>query len=83
MSDPPLFSFDTTHMALWAEEVARDRGIPSEVVPAPAELRAKCGLALATLAARVEELAAALETEGVEFHPPANGGAAQSDGPAA
>ncbi len=67
---PLLFAFDTTHMALWAEEVARERNIPAEVVPAPAELEAKCGLALATFPDRVEELRAALETEGVVFHPP-------------
>ena len=67
---PALFAFDTTHMALWAEEVARDRHIPAEVVPAPAELEAKCGLALATLPDRAEELREALETEGVAFHPP-------------
>jgi len=70
VTEAPLFSFDTTHMALWAEEVARDRGIPAEVVPAPAELEAKCGLALATLSARVADLTAALEEEGVVFHPP-------------
>lgn len=70
-----LFAFDSTHMALWAEEVARDRHIPAEVVPAPAELEAKCGLALATLPDQVEPLRAALETEGVVFHPPRASGA--------
>jgi hypothetical protein len=71
-----LFAFDSTHMALWAEEVARDRHIPAEVVPAPAELEAKCGLALSTLPDRVEQLRAALETEGVVFHPPRTPGEA-------
>ncbi|MEJ2540706.1 MAG: DUF3343 domain-containing protein [Gemmatimonadota bacterium] len=66
----PLFSFDTTHMALWAEEVARSEGIPADVVPAPPELEALCGLALVTLASRAQELVRALEAHGVEFYPP-------------
>jgi hypothetical protein len=66
----PLFAFDTTHMALWAEEVAQEAGIPAEVVPAPPELEALCSLALLTLADRVEELRGALEEAGVAFHPP-------------
>ena len=66
----PLFAFDTTHMALWAEEVAREAEIPAEVVPAPAELKALCSLALATLPHRVEDLQRALEAAGVVFHPP-------------
>jgi hypothetical protein len=66
----PLFAFDTTHMALWAEEVARDQGIPAEVVPAPPELEALCSLALTTLPDRVEGLRRALEDAGVTFYPP-------------
>lgn len=62
-----LFTFDTTHMALWAEDTARERGIPAEVVPAPPEAKAKCGLALRTLPDRFEELAGALRQEGVSF----------------
>jgi hypothetical protein len=70
MVDHPLFSFDTTHMALWAEEVARDSDIPAEVVPAPPELPSKCGLALATLDAFVAPLDKALSEAGVAFYPP-------------
>jgi hypothetical protein len=66
-----LFTFDTTHMALWAEEVAREEGIPAEIVPAPPEAKAKCGLALATLLPSVPGLETALEREGVVFHAPA------------
>ena len=66
----PLFAFHTTHMALWAEEVARDEGIPAEVVPAPPELNALCSLALATLPDRVTQLRGALEDAGVLFVPP-------------
>lgn len=66
----PLFTFDTTHMALWAEEVARDRGIPAETVPAPPETRAKCGLALETLERFVPPLSRALDSAGVRFYEP-------------
>ncbi len=67
MSETAVFTFDTTHHAMWAEDVARERGIPAEVIQAPAAARAKCGLALQTLVERAEELALALEEEGVEF----------------
>ena len=70
MSSHPLFTFDTTHMALWAEEVAQDAGIPAEVVPAPPEARAKCGLAVATLEKFVTPLSAVLSDAGVEFYEP-------------
>jgi len=70
MSTHPLFTFDTTHMALWAEEVAQDAGIPAEVVPAPPESRAKCGLAVATLEKFVTALTTALYDAGVEFYRP-------------
>ena len=63
----PLFTFETTHLALWAEDTARERDIPVEVVPAPPEARAKCGIALRTLAARTDELAGALRDEGIAF----------------
>lgn len=61
------FVFDTTTAALWAEEVALERGVPAEVVPAPAEAEAKCDLALVTFTERAEELAAALAEAGVTF----------------
>jgi hypothetical protein len=62
-----IFTFATTHHALWAEEVARERGIPAEVIPAPPAAQARCNLALETFPDRVEALAAALGEEGVEF----------------
>lgn len=65
-----VFSFDTTHMALWAEEVAQTAGIPAEVVPAPPELEAKCGLALITLPDFVSKLGDELTSAGVEYYPP-------------
>lgn len=60
-----VFTFDTTHHALWAEEVAGERGIAAEIVPAPPAARARCNLALETLAADAPALAAALDAEGV------------------
>lgn len=62
-----VFVFDTTHHALWAEEVAGSRGIPAEVIPAPPAARARCNLALETLPEEVDALAAALADEGVPF----------------
>ena len=62
-----LFTFDTTHHALWAEETAQTRGIPCEVVPAPAAAAARCNLALQTLEDRIPALQAALESEGVSY----------------
>lgn len=66
----PLFTFDTTHMALWAEEVAREGGIPAETVPAPPETRARCGLALETLDRFVGPLSDALSAAGVSYYTP-------------
>jgi len=63
----PLFTFDTTHHALWAEEVAREREIPAEVVPAPAAAHARCNLALETLRGELDRLRRALTDEGVPF----------------
>ncbi|MFV2006979.1 MAG: DUF3343 domain-containing protein [Longimicrobiales bacterium] len=67
-----IFTFDTTHHALWAEDVAGDHTIPAEVIPAPAESKAKCSLALRTLPDRFADLEKALEEEGVAFavYPP-------------
>lgn len=66
-AEGPLFTFETTHLALWAEDTAREKEIPVEVVPAPPEARAKCGIALRTLAGKTDELADALRAEGIEF----------------
>jgi len=59
--------FDTTHHALWAEEVARDRGIAVEVVPAPEGVDAKCGMALEVLAESFEDLKAIFAQEGIPY----------------
>jgi len=57
--------FDTTHHALWAEQVARTAGLAAEVIPAPASARAKCGLALEYLPEDESALLGALESAGV------------------
>lgn len=62
-----IFTFDTTHHALWAEEVAGAHRIPSEIVPAPPEAHARCDLALEVLAEDEARLEAALREEGVAF----------------
>jgi hypothetical protein len=62
-----IFTFDTTHHALWAEEIAREREIPAEAIPAPAAAHARCSLALETLPGDVARLSAALGEEGVPF----------------
>lgn len=71
------FVFDTTNAALWAEELAREAGIPAEVVPAPEDAQAKCDLALITLGERAAELSRVLEDAGVTHRwwpPRADGG---------
>jgi hypothetical protein len=62
-----LMVFDTTHHALWAEEVARERGFVVEVVPAPEGVDAKCGMALEVLGETFDELQTVLTEEGVPF----------------
>ena len=59
--------FDTTHHALWAEEIARGQGIAVEVVPAPEGVDAKCGMALEVLSESFPKLQAMLAQEGVPF----------------
>ncbi|HET7275895.1 MAG TPA: DUF3343 domain-containing protein [Longimicrobiaceae bacterium] len=67
MTAARLFTFDTTHYAMWAEEVAGEAGIPAEVVPAPPAAHARCNLALATLTEEYERLADALTGAGIPF----------------
>lgn len=61
------FTFPTTHHALWAEDVAQERGIPADVVPAPRSAQATCGMAIRTSEDRARELAEALDQEGIEY----------------
>jgi Protein of unknown function (DUF3343) len=62
-----ILVFDTTHHAMWAEEIAREQGAAVEVVPAPEGVDAKCGMALEVLPDSLESLQAALNKEGIPF----------------
>jgi hypothetical protein len=61
------YVFESTNAAFWAEDMAREKGIPVELVPAPAEAEAKCDLAMVTLVDHAVSLEEALEREGVPF----------------
>lgn len=67
VSETRTFIFETTHHAMWAEDVAREQAIPAEVVPAPPEADAKCGLALRTRESQADELAKELQKEGILY----------------
>ncbi|HUP87859.1 MAG TPA: DUF3343 domain-containing protein [Longimicrobiales bacterium] len=62
-----LVVFDTTHHALWAEEVAKEKGFEVEVVPAPENSNAKCGMALEVLEESYDALTKLLLAEGIPF----------------
>lgn len=62
-----IFTFDTTHHALWAEETASDAGIPNQVVPAPPAANARCNLAIEVFPEDIGRMTAALEAAGVPF----------------
>jgi hypothetical protein len=75
VSDPvpeKVFTFETTHHALWAEELAAEADIPAEVIPAPPAAHARCDLALRTLPGDVGRLQAVLAGQQVPYalHPP-------------
>lgn len=62
-----IFTFDTTHHALWAEQIALDLRLGAQVIPAPAAAKAKCSLALEILEEDIEVLRKALDAQGVMF----------------
>lgn len=62
-----LLTFDTTHHALLAEQVAHECGLAAEVTPAPPQSGAKCDLAVEYLPEEEDALLAALHAAGVEF----------------
>ena len=62
-----ILVFDTTHHAMWAEEVAKEQGLPVEVVPAPEGVDAKCGMALEVLPAAFEKIQGILTNEGIPY----------------
>lgn len=62
-----ILTFDTTHHALWAEQIAIDCGAGAQVIPAPADAQAKCDLALEILPEDVTRVTDALVKAGVVF----------------
>ncbi|TVP49826.1 MAG: DUF3343 domain-containing protein [Gemmatimonadales bacterium] len=66
-SDVRVFVFESSHLALWAEDVARERSVPVKVVAAPAGTSATCGLALEIPASEAASLEAAFTDEGIAF----------------
>lgn len=66
-SDVRIFVFESSHYALWAEDVARERSVSVKVVPAPSDETASCGLALEIPATEAEGLQKAFEEEGIVF----------------
>lgn len=62
-----LLTFDTTHHALWAEQLAHENGLAAEVTPAPPESNAKCDLAIEFLRDEEDALLSILHEAGVEF----------------
>lgn len=62
-----ILVFETTHHALWAEEVAREMRLGVEVVPAPAASHAGCDLAIETLDEDLALLIDALREREISF----------------
>jgi len=60
-----VLTFEATHEAFWAEELAREEKVPAEVVPAPAAARAPCDLALETLPEDAERMEVILLDAGI------------------
>lgn len=67
MSANRILIFDTTHHAMWAEELAKEQNLAVEVVPAPEDVDAKCGMALEVLPDAFDNLQTILQKEGVPF----------------
>lgn len=62
-----LLTFDTTHHALYAEQLAHDHGLAAEPVPAPPESGALCDIALEFLPEEEARLSEVLSEAGVVF----------------
>jgi hypothetical protein len=62
-----ILTFDTTHHALWAEQIAMEGGAGAQVIPAPADADAKCDLALEVLEEDADALERALTAAGVPY----------------
>jgi hypothetical protein len=62
-----VFTFDSSHHAFWAEDLARERGLSIDVIPAPAHAESKCGLALRLPLVSATDLEALCQQEGIRF----------------
>jgi hypothetical protein len=62
-----LLTFETTHHALWAEQLAQEHGLATSPVPAPAEAGAGCDIALEYLPEEEVQLLDVLRSADVEF----------------
>jgi len=69
MADHPriVYTFDSSHHAFWAEDLAREHGLPIDVIPAPSNAESKCGLALRLSEQRSAELENLCSREGINF----------------
>lgn len=61
----PLLLFPSSTVLFWAEEVARETGIPVEIVPAPPGHPDRCGSALEVPGSSLAALRDLLEAEGI------------------
>jgi hypothetical protein len=62
-----VLTFDTTHHALLAEQIALDGGLAAQVAPAPAAAKAKCDLALEYLPEEESQLLLLLDDADVRY----------------
>jgi hypothetical protein len=62
-----LLTFDTTHHALWAEQIAHEHGLAAEPTPAPADAGAGCDIALEYLPEEEQPLLDVLRAADVAF----------------
>lgn len=62
-----LLTFDTTHHALYAEQLAHEHALAAEPTPAPAESGALCDIALEFLPEEEARLSQVLTEAGIPF----------------
>jgi len=65
--DVRIITYQTTHQAMAAEEVLHDAAVAFEVVPAPEEVSAGCGLAHRLREKDLDAAVAALQDAGAEY----------------
>ncbi|MEZ4387203.1 MAG: DUF3343 domain-containing protein [Candidatus Krumholzibacteriia bacterium] len=59
--------FQSTHHALWAEQVLQQAGIAARVVSVPRELSSDCGYCVRVARPAADDARVALQVAGVEF----------------